>query len=290
MESIIEYPCTMFSMAPPCFEKNNFYLWTIKMKCFLKTLGRDVFDSISNEFKINEWSSIAYDSFEADSKARFAIMHALKDDISCISSCTSAFAMWNLLISKFGTNHIVSSPCMSMENPTINEKNKRKKEKKKEKKKKKKREEKEIQEVEMDSSSDCLEPQDISSCEVISQPSSIIENICFSSFNDDFISLKCRMDSLHNTLSECASHSLKLESLYCKNENLKNDCVHPKQHKRVYHCKCCGRDGHIALFCYNNVANIHSRGQNPNLIVHKACRVKTQPFAPLVWVRPMAQS
>ena len=63
------------------------------MKCFLKTLGFNVFSSILNEFKINDWSSNAYNSFEADSKARFAILHALKDDISCIAHCSSAFSM-----------------------------------------------------------------------------------------------------------------------------------------------------------------------------------------------------
>jgi hypothetical protein len=118
------------------------------------------------------------------------------------------------------------------------------------------------------------------------------EYACDSSFNEEINILKNRVDCLRTTLSECASHSLKLESLCCKNNVLKNDFLHstPKQHKRVYHCKCCGRDGHIALFCYNNVANIHSRGQNPNLFVHRISRVKTQPFAPLVWERPIAQT
>jgi hypothetical protein len=91
------------------------------------------------------------------------------------------------------------------------------------------------------------------------------------------------MDCLSTALSECASTTLKIESLCCK----KNDFVFEKSqptrkpHKRVYHCKSCGRDGHLAMFCYNNVANLHVRGQNPNLFAQKSFWVpKTHRVAP----------
>ena len=83
------------------------------MKIFLKSLGLDVFASITNAFDANTskiWSINAYKSFEADGKARFAIMHAFSnDDISCIIDSSSAFDMWNLLVSKYETNNGVDS-------------------------------------------------------------------------------------------------------------------------------------------------------------------------------------
>jgi hypothetical protein len=308
------------------FEKENFSLWSIKMKIFLKSLGLDVFASITNAFDANTfkiWSINAYKSFEADGKARFAIMHAFSnDDISCIIDSSSAFDMWNLLVSKYETNNGVSSSCM------ISSKNKKKKEKKR---KNKERKEKEILSVIDESSPTCLVAQDVDSCEVNSQPSSnnevpyddLVEGFCdlmssfkclkskhinlkkehecsiskfdlvsnekdkallelkkakndlviFDfSFNEEMNDLKRRVSCLSTTLSDCASHTHKLSNLCCKSNISKNDVVIPqpahKQHKRIYHCKYCGRDGHIAMFCYNNVANLHSMSREPRMFAH----------------------
>ena len=134
------------TMSPPMFDKENFSLWSVKMIFFLKSLGFDVFASITNAFDANiskSWSISAYSFFEANCKARFAILHALNnDDISCIAHCTSAFSMWSLLVDKFETNIYVSSPCISTS-------------KKKE----------EIQSVLDVLPSVCIVAQDVSSCE-----------------------------------------------------------------------------------------------------------------------------
>jgi len=118
------------------------------------------------------------------------------------------------------------------------------------------------------------------------------EHVCDSSFNEEMKVLKTRVDCLSTTLSDCASHTLKLESLCCKKNNLKNDFAKPqpahKQHKRIYHCKCCGRDGHIALFCYDMVAN--SMGRDPRVFGQRnPWALKTQRFAPHIWERTFAQ-
>jgi len=183
------------------------------MKSFLKTLGFHVFASISNEFKINDWSSNAYNSCEADSKARFAFLHALKDGISCIAHCSSAFSMWNILVSKFDTNLCTSSPCMSN---TVVDSTSKKKNKKKNKKKKEKKE-KEIH-SELDPPISFV-AQDVGSYEVISQPTHIVEHVCFSSFDEEICILKNHIDGLSTTLSECASTTLKFESFCCKKNN-----------------------------------------------------------------------
>jgi len=273
-------------MHPPIFEKENLSTWCTKMIFFLKTLGRDVFASISKEFKLDDWSANAFKSFEADAKARFAILHALQDDISCIAHCSSAFSMWSLLVENFETNICVaSSPCMSniVVDSTSKKKNKKKNKKKKEKK------EKEIH-SELDPPISFV-AQDVGSCEVISQPTHVVEHVCFSSFDEEICVLKNRIDGLSTTLSECASTTLKFESLCCKENDFCFEKSQPtrKSHKRVLHCKCCGRDGHIAMFFYDRVANFHVRGQNPNLFVHKNSLAKAQPFAPLVWKRRVSQ-
>ena len=47
------------------------------------------------------------------------------------------------------------------------------------------------------------------------------EHVCDSSFNEEMGFLKNRVDYLSTTLSDCASHTLKLESLCCKKNGLK---------------------------------------------------------------------
>ena len=81
------------------------------------------------------------------------------------------------------------------------------------------------------------------------------EHVCDSSFNEEIRFLKNRVDCLSITLSDCASHTHKLANLCCKNNDLKNNIFRKpqpqptrKQHKRVFHCKVCGRDGHLACF------------------------------------------
>ena len=118
------------------------------------------------------------------------------------------------------------------------------------------------------------------------------KHACDSSFNEEINVLKNCMDCLSTTLSECASHTHKLANLCCKSNGFKNDFAKPqpahKQHKHIYHCKCCGRDGHIALFCYNRVAN--SMGRDPRVFGQRnPWAPKTQWFAPHVWERTFAQ-
>ena len=64
-----------------------------------------------------------------------------------------------------------------------------------------------------------LDAQDVSSYAVNSQLSPVVEHFCFSSFDEEIYSFKNRMDCLSTTLSECASHSLKIKSLCCKKKN-----------------------------------------------------------------------
>ena len=92
---------------------------------------------------------------------------------------------------------------------------------KKKNKKKKEKKEKEIH-SEVDPSI-CLVAQDDCSCEVNSQPPLLVENLCVSSFDKEMNGLKNRIDCLSTTLCECASNTLKLESLCFKNKVLKND-------------------------------------------------------------------
>ena len=103
--------------------------------------------------------------------------------------------------------------------------------------------------------------------------------------------LKNRIDCLSTTMSDCASHTHKLANLCCKNNDLKNNVFRKlqpqptrKQHKRVFHCKVCGRDGHLAMFCYDNIANTQVRGHNPNVFGHKSqWAPKDHRFPPHVW-------
>jgi hypothetical protein len=114
------------------------------------------------------------------------------------------------------------------------------------------------------------------------------KHVCDSSFDEEMKVLKNRVDCLSTTLSDCASHTLKLESLCCKKNGFKNNFAKPqpahKQHKRIYHCKCCGRDEHLAMFCYDNVASVRTKGRDPRTFAHKNhWAPKTQRFAPHVW-------
>jgi len=114
---------------------------------------------------------------------------------------------------------------------------------------------------------------------------------CDSSFNEEMKLMQNRIDCLSTTLSECASHTLKLESLHCKKVGFQNNVFRKsqpqpirKQHKRVFHCKVCGRDGHLAMFCYDNIANTRVRGQHPNVFGHKSqWAPKDRRFPPHVW-------
>ena len=86
--------------SPPRFDCLNFPIWKIKMKVFLKSLGRDVSLSIEKEFKesdyvINPWPENIFKAFEASAKATYALMWALNDDdLSRVINCESVFEIY----------------------------------------------------------------------------------------------------------------------------------------------------------------------------------------------------
>jgi len=112
------------------------------------------------------------------------------------------------------------------------------------------------------------------------------------SFNEEMKDLKTRVACLSTTLGDCASHTHKLANLCSKkNDGFKNNVFRKpqpqhtrKEHKRLFHCKVCGRDGHLAVFCYDNIANAQVGGQNPKFFCHKNQWVpKDHRFPPHVW-------
>ena len=79
------------------FDGVNFPVWKIKMSVFLKSLGRDIFLAIGNEYKEPKvWDNSFTIAFEANAKATYALMQALNDDdLGRIINCVSAFEIWN---------------------------------------------------------------------------------------------------------------------------------------------------------------------------------------------------
>jgi len=95
--------------VPPRFDGVNFPVWKIKMSVFLKSLGRDIFLAIGNEFKEPKvWDDSFTIAFEANAKATYALMQALNDDdLGRIINCVSAFEIWKTLITTHeGTSQV----------------------------------------------------------------------------------------------------------------------------------------------------------------------------------------
>ena len=83
---------------PPLFCGQNYHIWCIRMKFFIQSLDKNIWNVISNNTyvhmpEINESSKEHLDCME-----QHIIMSALdSDELLKISECTSAKGMWDTL-------------------------------------------------------------------------------------------------------------------------------------------------------------------------------------------------
>ena len=71
--------------TPLKFDGHNFPIWKVKMIIFLQSLGHRVAKAVTKPFSIpagdkGTWSDIATKKFDANVKARYALLQVLNDD------------------------------------------------------------------------------------------------------------------------------------------------------------------------------------------------------------------
>ena len=90
--------------TPPKFDGFNFLIWKVKMTMFLQSVGSRVEKAVTKPFSIpvgdeDTWSDIATKEFDANAKARYALLQALNDDdIARVIQCKSAYEIWSHLV------------------------------------------------------------------------------------------------------------------------------------------------------------------------------------------------
>jgi len=107
-------------------------------------------------------------------------------------------------------------------------------------------------------------------CHASVASSSRLPNACISSskINDDICLIKKRLDCLGSTMSQCALNHTRLETLFRKKQ-VPHIHAHPPRHTHaphghhqhmyahVYTCTHCGRNGHLAKFCFDRLNNVN---------------------------------
>jgi len=99
--------------TPPKFDGLNFPIWKVKMIVFLQSLGSRVIKMVTKPFSVpigdeDTWSDIATKEFDANAKARYALLQALNDDdIAMFIHCKSACEIWtHLVVTHEGTSQV----------------------------------------------------------------------------------------------------------------------------------------------------------------------------------------
>ena len=86
---------------------DDFPIWKIKIRGFVKSLGRDVSFAIEKEFKefdhrIDPWPKNVAKVFEENARATYTLMKVLSDDdLSRVINCEPTFEIWNTLITTY---------------------------------------------------------------------------------------------------------------------------------------------------------------------------------------------
>ena len=70
--------------TPPKFDGLNFPIWKVKMTVFLQFLGSRIAKAVTKPFSVpnddeDTWSNIATKEFDANAKARYALLQALNE-------------------------------------------------------------------------------------------------------------------------------------------------------------------------------------------------------------------
>ena len=90
--------------TPPKFDGLNFPMWKVNMTMFLQSLESRVAKAVTKPFSVptgdkDTWSNIATKEFDANTKAHYALLQALKDhDIVRVIHCKSAYEIWSHLV------------------------------------------------------------------------------------------------------------------------------------------------------------------------------------------------
>ena len=85
--------------CPLKFDGFNFPIWKVKMTIFLESWGSRAATAISKQFvKPDDGEDTLSEStvkkYEANTKAKYALMQDLNDDLSQVINCTFAYDIW----------------------------------------------------------------------------------------------------------------------------------------------------------------------------------------------------
>ena len=83
---------------PPLFCGQNYPIWCIRMKFFIQSLDKKIWNVISNNTYVHMFESNESSKEQLDCVAQHIIVSALDSDVLLkISECTSAKGMWDIL-------------------------------------------------------------------------------------------------------------------------------------------------------------------------------------------------
>ena len=92
-----------FLVIPPYFDRNNYAYWKVRIKAFLKSIDKRVWNSVEYGWKkpttlVNEWQTSQKEAAAFNSKAMNAIFNAVSmEKFKRISNVEVVHTAWNIL-------------------------------------------------------------------------------------------------------------------------------------------------------------------------------------------------
>ena len=92
-----------FLVIPPHFDGNNYVYWKVKMKAFLKSIDKRVWDSVEYKWEksttpVSEWSTSQKEAAAFNSKAINAISNVVfMEEFRRISNVEVDYTTWKIL-------------------------------------------------------------------------------------------------------------------------------------------------------------------------------------------------